>query len=83
MHRGKCLILAILNLRLFISIWLTHHLGSEYYRSDISFSELLKWVHNMWTQSPPTDFKLMLILKGSATQSRIVKMYSITWKHND
>lgn len=35
MHRGKCLILAILNLRLFIYIWLHHHLGTENYRSDI------------------------------------------------
>ena len=68
MHRGKCLILAILNLRLFISIWLHHHPGTENYRSDISLSVVLKWFHNMWIQSPLIDFTLTLNLKGSTTQ---------------
>lgn len=60
--------MAILNLRLLISIWLNHHLGTENYRTDISFSEVLKWLHNMWIQSPLKDLKSMLKLKGSATQ---------------
>lgn len=37
---GACLIFTTFNLRPFISIWLDCRLGTEKYRSDISFSEL-------------------------------------------
>lgn len=42
--------------------------GTENYRSDISFSVVLKWLHNTWIQSPLIDLKFMLDLKGSTTQ---------------
>lgn len=42
MHGGKDLILAILNLRLLISIWIHQKPGADDYRTDVLFRVILK-----------------------------------------
>lgn len=75
MHRGDN-VGFWLNLRLFISVWLNHNLGTENYRSDISLY-VLKCSHNMWIQSPLIDFHINAEFKGERHSNKDI-MWSKT-----